>query len=318
MDLIYTDENAVDQGVLNAYDFDLSYGADENDFELVLDVNDAALKFGSSIYMEGTEYGGVVSGVKTATNSENITYTGRTWHGILNSKIIEPDAGQAYLTVSGEANAVLASLIARMGLNSLFKASSVASGIMIANYKMNRYVKGYDGICAMLSDYGAKLKIEVEHGMVILAAVPIADYTEAPLDGDVATLSVERYSRKVNHLICLGKGELTDREIIHLYIDANGEISDNQHYAGFDEVADTYENPNTEDLHGDGVKRLKSLRNIDKAEIDLTETDGRVYDIGDIVGASEYKSGISVTATVTQKIVNISNGAVSIEYKTGS
>jgi hypothetical protein len=62
---------------------------------------------------------------------------------------------------------------------------------------------------------------------------------------------------------------------------------------------------------------LKELRNNDKAEISIPETEGMVYDIGDIVGATEYKSGVSVTATVTQKIVKINNGVVSTEYKTG-
>ena len=35
MDLIYTNANGVDLGVLSAYAFDLSFGASENDFEII-------------------------------------------------------------------------------------------------------------------------------------------------------------------------------------------------------------------------------------------------------------------------------------------
>ena len=116
MDLIYTNSERVDQGVLSAYTFDLSYGASENDFAIVIGTAEAMLDYGSVIYMEGTEYGGIVDAKKVITNSESITYMGRTWHGVLNSKIIEPDSGGNYCVVSGDANAILSLLIARMGL----------------------------------------------------------------------------------------------------------------------------------------------------------------------------------------------------------
>jgi hypothetical protein len=315
MDLIYTDAAAVDQGVLKAYDFDLSYGDAENDFKLVLDVNDTALEFGSSIYMEGTEYGGIVDGIKVSTNGETVTYTGRTWHGVLNSKVIEPDAGTDYLTVSGDANTVLAFLISRMGLASLFKVVSTTSGIVISGYKMHRYVMGYDGICAMLADSSAKLRIEWKDKAVHLSAVPVVDYTAEPIDGDIAALTVEQQAHKVNHLICLGKGTLAEREVIHLYADADGNISDTPYYTGADEVAATYENTNSEDLRSDSVKKFKELRNTDKFKIFIPESDTHIYDIGDIVGAEEHRTGIHAFAAVTQKIVKINNGAVAVEYQ---
>ena len=32
MDLIYADENRIDQGVMDAYELDMAYGSDENNF----------------------------------------------------------------------------------------------------------------------------------------------------------------------------------------------------------------------------------------------------------------------------------------------
>ena len=160
MDLIYTNAQGADIGVLSAYSFDMSFGASENDFEIILDANEAILEDGAFIYIEGTEYGGINDGLKATTNGETVTYKGRTWHGIINSKIITPDAGANYFIVSGEANSVLSSLISRLGLTSLFSVSSDNSGINISNYKFARYCKAYNGIRAMLASVKAKLRIE--------------------------------------------------------------------------------------------------------------------------------------------------------------
>lgn len=320
MDLIYTNAKRVDQGILSAYAFDLSFGKDENDFELTLGAEEPVLEFGAFVYIEGTEYGGVVGSRKTSTNGETITYNGRTWHGIMNSKIVQPDTGKDYLVVSGDANEVLAMLIDRFGLSGLFVVDDMASGINISNYKFNRYCKAYDGIKAMLAANGAKLKILWKDFAVHLSAEPIVDYTDAPVDGDLATLTVEQHRQTVNHLVCLGRGELAAREVIHLYVDQFGRIGNVQYYTGLEEIADTYENSNaesSEELLSEGKKRLQELRSNDKAEISVKENETLFYDIGDIVGANEMKSGVSVAATVVQKIVRINNGAVSTEYKTG-
>ena len=318
MDLIYTDAERVDQGALSAYAFDLSFGSDENNFEMSIGIAEAVLEFKAFIYMEGTEYGGIVDIKKSHTDVESIIYKGRTWHGILNSKVLEPNAGKDYLTANGDANRVIAALITRMGLSGLFVAVEESSGINITTYQFHRYCKGYDGIRAMLAANGAKLKIAWKDRAVRLSAVPIVDYTETPVDGDEAVLSVEQHKAKVNHLICLGAGNLAEREVIHLYADQYGNIGDVQYYTGLDEVSETYDNSNSEDLRSDGIKRFKELLDTDKAEISLPEDGDPTYDIGDIVGATDVHSGVSASAAVSKKIVRINNGVVSTEYKTGS
>lgn len=319
MDLIYTNAQRVDQGVLTTHAFDLSFGKSENDFELVLGANEPMLEYGAFVYCDGTEYGGVVDARKTGTNSETVTYKGRTWHGIINSKVVQPDPGADYFIVSGDAHAVLAQLVERLGLGGLFVADGSPSGIVITDYKFHRYCMGYDGIRDMLADNGAKLNIKWEGRTVKLSALPIVDYSAEPVDGDMAALTVERYEKKVNHLIALGAGELAEREVIHLYVNQSGEIVDTQFFFGLDEIAETYDFSSvatSEELRTYSVKQLKELRDNDTAEIDFASND-LSFDIGDIVGAEDIKSGVTVTAAVTQKIVSISNGTVSIEYKTG-
>ena len=110
MDLIYTNAKRVELGVLLAHSLDLSYGTDdtENDFELVLGRSEPILEDGSVIYIDGTEYGGIVGGMRSNSMDETRTHVGRTWHGILNSKVISPDPGADYYVVDGEAHEVMA------------------------------------------------------------------------------------------------------------------------------------------------------------------------------------------------------------------
>lgn len=319
MDLIYTDENRIDQGILGAYNFDLSFGSDENDFELTLGANEPVLAFGDFVYIEGTEYGGIIDARKTGTDTETITYMGRTFHGILQSKIIEPDAGQDYYTVSGDASEVLSALIERFGISELFIVESGSSVVSIASYQFERYCKGYDGIRDMLTNNGAKLQIRWKNRKAVLSAVPVTDYTQSHIDSDMAALTVEQHAKKVNHLICLGSGELAKREVLNLYADQFGNIGDTQYYTGIDEIAEIYDFSAVatyEELRSYGEKRLKELRDNDTAEISF-DNNSVSFDIGDIVGAEEIKSGVTVAVPVTQKIVTISNGIVTIDYKTG-
>lgn len=322
MDLIYTNSRRVDQGVLSAYQLDLSYGTDENenDFELVLGKSEPMLEDNSVIYIDGTEYGGIIGGMKSDSALETRTHIGRTWHGVLNSKVIQPDPGADYFVVTGEAHEVLAAIIARLDLTALFTASPEVSDVVIESYQFYRYCKGYDGIRDMLAEFGAKLKMRWSGSRVELYAEPVVDYTDRPVDGDEASLAVERHGDKVNHLICLGQGDLAEREVIHLYINRFGNFSTTQYYTGLAEIVDVFDYSSAQsssDLRKEGKKQLRELRNNDRVNVTVYEGSDLVYDIGDIIGGSDTATGNTAKATVIQKIVKINNGAVGIEYQTG-
>ena len=320
MDLIYMNAAREDVGILHDYKLDLAYGEDENDFELQMPSSAHCCGKGFFLYMDGTEYGGIVDEIASDTEAEEVTYTGRTWHGLLNSKIIEPDAGQGYLVLSGEANAVLGALITRLGLGDLFAASDEDSGLIITSYKMNRYIPAYDGIRKMLKTEEGKLRFVFMGGKVILSAHPRGDYTQdGSLDSDLVDLKVKRHYNPVNHLICLGRGELAAREVIHLYVDAVGNISKTQTFTGLDERADVYDNSSAEsleDLENGGIDRLKELALADEVDAALDE-DSDQYEVQDLVGATDNIIGLTVTAEITKKIVTIESGQITISYKVG-
>ena len=225
MDLNYTDANRVDQGVLEAYTLDMAYGADENSFECAVDSGDHCCTARSLIYAEGEEYGGIVDSVAVDTESETITYKGRTWHGILEGKAICPEQGQDHLVLNGDANAVLGRLIGMIGLSDLFEASAQQSGITIRDYQVPRYVYAYSGIRSMLREFGGKLHIKWTGSKVQLSALPEMDYSQdEEFDASQTNFVLEQKYRPLNHVICLGQGNLSDRAVIHIFCDANGGI----------------------------------------------------------------------------------------------
>lgn len=318
MDLIYANSRGEDIGVIHDYDLDLAFGTDENDFELSVSRDDHCCEAGYYIYIEGTEYGGVIDAITSDTAAEDVIYSGRTWHGILNSKILCPDAGENYLTVSGDANIIIATLLTRLGLTTLFRGASAPAGVAINNYQFERYVAGYDGIRAMLKNANAKLLVTCKGNFTELSAAPIVDYTQDGLDSDLLALAVKKTTNKVNHLICLGSGELANRTVVHLYADASGNISQTQTFTGTAEYTAVYDYSNAEDtaeLIKGGTERLKELLQQDDLTVDVNEVDDP-YDVGDIVGASDDVSGLTISVPVTKKIIRVQNGIISVDLET--
>ena len=312
-------EKKEDIDVLKDYTLDLAYGNDENDFECKVNINNNVCKEGYILYYEGMEYGGMIDSVAVDTEGATVTYSGRTWHGILESKVLQPDTGQDYLVVSGEANEVLKLLIYRMGLSELFKVSTVNSGIQISSYQMNRYIKGYTGIMKMLKAYNAKLNIVFKRGFVELSASPLIDYShDDQFDTDQISFTIKKNSKHINHVICLGKGELKDRRVIHIYSDMLGNISGTQTLMGLDEVCDTYDNANAEsddDLIQGGADKIANSFASDSVDFSLNSNEKYMFDINDMVGATELVTNTYVVASISKKIVNISNNTTTISYE---
>lgn len=264
MDLIYSNANHEDIGVLFDCTFDLAFGRDENNFELTMALESHCMEQGYFVFVEGTEYGGVVDSIRVDTDKDTVTYCGRTWHGILAGNIIEPDKGYDHLTVSGDANEILALLVKRFDLEGVFEASTAQSPIQITQYQF-RYEEGYSGICKMLAEFGGKLRMIHLYDKVILSAVHLRDFSkDEEWDSTQVDLDIMKNFRPVNHLVCLGSGDLKDRHVIHLFVDSGGGIvpyttSENpvedadyildlsgQVMHGVDEVAEVYNNSQAE------------------------------------------------------------------------
>ena len=123
--LIFTDSAFTDQGAIQTFEMDMAFGVDEQDFEIGFSTPE--LSGGELLYIDGTEYGGIVDSVTHSTETEFTIYKGRTWHGMLAGKVVKPPADADYYTLSGDANTCIAALLTYVGLTDVLTARSSAS-----------------------------------------------------------------------------------------------------------------------------------------------------------------------------------------------
>lgn len=312
--LIYTDTQFVDRGAVISYGMDLAFGQDEQSFEISF--ASPKLSGGELLYIDGTEYGGIVDSVVSSTNSDLMLYRGRTWHGMLSGKILSPDAGADYLIVSGDANAVLAQLIQSCDLSAVLSARETASGINIRSYQFARFVNAYDGIQAMLTTYGAKLRMRRQGGTTELWAEPV-EVIANQADSDLMDFALTQNIRVPNHLICMGEGELKDRIRVDLYADAAGNVSQTQTLYGTNEIAAyyNYSGATREELIADGTKELKGLQS--QGGVDASVAGRGDWHVGDILEARDNRLGVTIQSRIVKKIVKVELGAFTTEYEVG-
>lgn len=326
MELIIADEQRMEVAYLSSsatLDLDLSYESDNkdgiNDCELT--VEDNSIEYGYYIFCPGTEYGGRVLDLKRRTSSTSKTWYFDTWRRMLGQNIIEPPEGEAYLKVEGDANTVMKGLfLGRFG--DFFTVPDKLSGIDVSG-QFDRYTTLLDGVAKLLKAHGAKIKITAIQGgpgeafYVQVEAVPIVDYSEEieySQDNRV-TLTIQDNRRGINHLICLGTGELTERMIRHLYVQEDGTIGDTQYYFGLDERVAVHDYPNAEDeseLLESGKEKLESLMNFKKLDMTVDDLD---LDIGDIVAGRDRETGMYLAKPIINKVLKIKNGKETITYK---
>lgn len=319
VELIITDSNHVDARSAADYTLDCAWGKEENDFELVLS-GASTIDAGAYVYIDGSECGGVVDTMEDqlAAGVSTLTYSGRTWHGMLANKILEPDRGKDYLTVSGSASSVIGSLISRVGLDGVFNAvdSPTAGAQTIKSYRFDRYTDCYTGLRKMCAANGLKLRLAYASGRVNIWAEPVAHYGDS-IDSDLIDFDATRTWRKPNHLIGLGKGDLAARVVVHWYADAKGTVSQTQSLRGVDEITQVYDysSAETAELNTKTKEKLQDLQSEGDVRVTVRDDANVVFDVGDTVTARDNLTGITVNASITKKIVKVSGGVMSVDYE---
>lgn len=305
--------------VFDSYDFEVG---EISNFQVKIRRQDfESIPQGARIYLPGTEFGGLFRELETNTELDVICPGGLTWRGMMQNKIIEPPSGSDYATDSGELNAIVKARV-EAALPNMFIGSTEDTGVTIPSFQYERYCTLEEGLSKLLASVGYKLNIvysQVDKA-VIVSAVPVVDYSEdIELSSDMQTNYIMQMQNDgVNHLICLGKGELKNRTVYNLYVDGDGNIGTTQYYTGVDEVTAVYDSGGSEldDLIANGTKRLEQLQNDNYFEITL-EPSFEVA-VGDVVGGRDYLSGMIMKSPVTGKILKWQDGFRSIDYKLGA
>ena len=302
--------------LFSSYDFEV--GDNENSFEVVAQRDEwKNLPTNARLYIPGTEYGGLYKITEVDNAHNTVVAGGFTWRGMLQNRIICPPSGADYATDSGELNAILGTRVSAAYPN-IFAGSSESTGVT-TSYQYNRYCTLYEGIKEMLRNAGYKMRMSYDQELckVIIDAVPIVDYSsqiEYSSDMNADYNMILDYTG-VNHLICLGSGELRNRTVVHLYVSKQGVISRTQTQFGEDEITDIYDYPGASepDLIQSGTEQLKRGLNRNKFSIKLESA--REVAVGDIVGSRDYITGLTMKAPITTKIVKWEYGFVNTEYK---
>ena len=314
------------------YDVDLT---NEKNFELTIptDLYRDDLAKGARIFVPNTEYGGTIGRLRVKTDEDVVVVGGLSWRGMLYYKVIQPPPGQSHKRVSGELNSILRQLIVEAGLERLFYVPVIDTGITLTNFQFDRYCTLYDGITKMLNlvqqTYADAYRMDMKYiqgengevGYIQLQALPVVDYSETVELSQDSQLDfiIEQVRNGINHLILLGQGQLAERTVRHLYVNAAGKIVTSQTQTGVDEICEIYDYASAEDIQTlitEGTKRLNERMNYEKFEMNAASMDADIA-IGDKIGGRDYITGIVCSDYITNKIYSIENGEEKIEYVIG-
>lgn len=300
-------------------EYDFETGDDKNSTFLVTFLKDEwkSIPDGGRLYIPNTEYGGLYKKTEVVSKYGTVAAGGYTWRGLMHRKVIEPESGEDYAVDSGELNDIIGSRVSA-AFPHLMVGSNETTDVTVS-YQYKRYCTLYDGLKSMLASVGYRLRLAYDQvqARLVVDAVPIVDYSsEIEYSSDMnAHYKMTLDYMGINHLICLGAGELRNRVVIHLYVDRNGVISTTQSLFDEDEVVGIYDYKGAEydELMKSGIEQLERGINRSKFSIDLDTV--KEVAIGDIVGSRDYTTGYTVKAPIITKVVKFREGVEKTEYK---
>lgn len=331
IEFTYTDKNYTELGYILKGSVDIENGKYEvasNDFEITLNkLNwDTNFNKGAIFFCNDSEYGGIVDSMKVETSKNTVILKGPTYRGLLEKEFIQPPNGQSHLVLNKEANTAIQDLISGK-FDDLYVVDNVGLSDITVNYQIRDY-NLLEALETMLykADIPSRLDIKFYDGKVHLQALPIIDLSELLQVDDSYGLSmtVETPKRSYNHILCLGKGEMTERLRINLYLKSDGTWTTTESesvYTGLNRNTYKYEDTNQEDateLTNSAIKKVSEENGTNNVSIDFTSDDAELFDI---VGAKEEITGIYFKEQITKKILratlNDNIQSVKIEYKVG-
>lgn len=321
-DVILADGKLTPHASVSQVTLDWACGTDENDFELTIDDPDAPeIERGWYFWLDGSDVGGriVDRRVSVAGGTSTTIWIGQSWTGMLAAKILQPDANQDYLTVSGKLPDILKSLLKRIGLDTVFTVdSSDASTLSNWMFQNPRYVDAYTGLRTLLASCGRRLDFKAFGNKILLGIVPVQTIANT-IDSDLVDFKAETNRRAVNHLIGLGSQDLKNRLVVNCFADAKGAVSDKQTFSGVDEVCAIYDysNADYDALKSETKKHLQELQTGGSVEVTLSDEVGDGLRVDDKIVATDQASGVNVTAVVTKRVVKIDSGILTSTFEVG-
>lgn len=310
---------------------------DNNDFELELmpaHFNEYDIQKGDWLYIANSEWGGQVTRVKNSGNS--VFVGGPNFRGLMTKRIIPPNftvSFGSYLNVDLELNEALKFLYEYQPNHTssrvpYFTFSDVNTGVKLKDtFRFEQYLKA---VTKRLKRLGYRLQIThdylTEDKLLVVSAEKIIDYSDYDFyneDSRVKITSTSDETKEKKYLICLGKGELSEREVVVL-VKENGVVKvvndlTSEKYKDFltdTELYDFSSAESTQELIKGGTERLlEDCSLVEEVNLDLR--DDVEYFLGDIIGGYDEVTNIKVKQSVIKKELNINSNGLKISYKLG-
>ena len=319
--IVWTNDDLLELGACYDFDLELACGIGddpENDFSLSLP-EDFMITPNSVVHVDGTQWGGIVYErlSDTAVNGL-LEWRGRTWHGLLYDRVLVPDAGADYNYAQGTVTECITDLITRLGLTPLYAVGNCP--VQSVDYQYKRYPNGWDALIDMLAsvDLRPSFSVTREDGtvQVEVGAEEIQTLGEIA-DGEVADIELDAVFTTYNHIIGLGKGELSQRDVIHRYANASGVISDTKTITGNAERVLIYDNPSAEhdDLIDGAIERLEKEQNQSTVKVTLDGDEQAA--LCDYVIGYDQRINAKVTTQISKLIVNVDSGVMTVSVEAG-
>ena len=238
MDIIHADADRHEIGFIRdfkKFDAEISQTPklDRNQFVLTMDEDDyleSGITDEDFVYIPFSEFGGQVDEIKHASKQGQVTISGATWRGLLCRKIVEPPTGAPYLTISKtEPNKALKMLIGdRFGDFFDVGGEEIKDAVVSGEFRFQTLL---DAIVSSFSDARLEISCIYDNIQKKVRVFPrmVSDYSSlVDLSQDYGVHMTTKLGgvSTYNHIIALGRGELTEREVVHLYRLENGTIRD--------------------------------------------------------------------------------------------
>ena len=324
MDLIYTawdfannGNDPIESGVLKRGTFDCDID-DGNDFSFLssYDVGDdpyLPMLIDQYIFLEGTEYGGLVTNRKIDKQARTIELSGLTFRGYLDTKVVIVPSGRDFYTVNADLRSVIRELFRDCYMPSHWIIDDVSN--ITVTYQFDRYCTLSKALNDLCEKYKLKMMFRHENDGIHFSIVKLDNLTrEVELskeDYDHISLTITQKGDYPNFMIALGKGELQAREV--LYLSSLGGVNLSSRDAIYEGARIiTYENTSSDNLLTDATNKFNELMAnfvaseygsyITTAEINSYD-DSIELDIGDIVNIFEPIFSVRLSVKITGKLI---------------
>ncbi len=307
-----------DYGVIDPISYDVNiglYGASANDFQLVLPLTKDIIPDGYFVSLGNTEYGGKIKGRLINYDRHTITYKGRTLRGQMehvfcNTRATSDSFGTAASTC-GEVVQEMIDATTLHGIYSVKQSPTTTLGDVVIIPAHCDLLKAFD---LVLSAFGCSSVLKFDdNGVGIYIEPKKTKILQA------VTLGLEVNDDRLLPTGLLGyhtEGNATEN--VNVYLQADGSIGTTRYYSGMDAYhvsVDIGKTANAAEALAVAKDRLRAMRNAEY--LGSLESDKLDADVGDtvIVNATEY--GISVTQTVSEKVLSVAGTRQKLIARTG-